>query len=167
MTGPRASSPRWRPGQEGSGEPQGGAPVDRDRERDQRGSISMFVVIFTISVLMLAGLVYDGGLAIAARQRAADIAEEAARAGANAVDIDALRAGEPLRLNEDEACANAADLVRRDGDGSLQGCFVDLADPSVLHVRVHLTVQPVLLALFRFPAFQAEADASSNPLQQE
>ena len=157
MTAARASGPRWRwrPG------------PDRARARDQRGSISMFVVIFTISVLMLAGLVYDGGLAIAARQRAADIAEEAARAGANAVDIDALRAGEPLRLNEAEACANAADLVHRDGDGSLRGCFVDLADPSVLHVRVHVTVQPVLLTLFRFPAFQAEADASSNPLQQE
>src|SRR6266700_550025 len=106
----------------------------------QRGSISMFVVIFTIAVLMLAGLVYDGGLAIAARQRAADIAEEAARAGANAVDVDALRSGASLRLDE--------------------------ANPSVLHVRVHVTVQPVLLALFHFPAFQADADASSNPLQQ-
>jgi hypothetical protein len=158
MTAARGGGPRRPPGHD---RPSG------DRARRQRGSISMFVVIFTISVLMLAGLVYDGGLAIAARQRAADIAEEAARAGANAVNVDALRAGEPLRLDEDQACANADDLVRRDGDGSLQACFVDLADPSVLHVRVHVTVQPVLLALFRFPAFQAVADASSNPLQQE
>ncbi len=132
----------------------------------QRGSISMFVVIFTIAVLMLAGLVYDGGLAIAARQRAADIAEEAARAGANAVDVDALRSGASLRLDEAQACDNAAELVRRDGDGSVSACFVDAANPSVLHVRVHVTVQPVLLALFHFPAFQADADASSNPLQQ-
>ena len=44
---------------------------------------------------------------------------------------------------------------------------MNLADPSVLHVRVHVTVQPVLLSLFRFPAFQAEADATSTPLQQE
>lgn len=136
------------------------------RARDERGSISMFVVIFTISVLLLAGLVYDGGLAIAARQRAADVAEEAARAGANAVDTDALRAGEPLRLDENQACDNARELVRRDGDGSVTGCVVDGLDPSVLHVQVHVTVQPVLLALFHFPAFQATADASSNPLQQ-
>lgn len=134
--------------------------------RGERGSISMFVVIFTIAVLLLAGLVYDGGLAIAARQRAADVAEEAARAGANAVNTDALRAGEPLQLDEDQACANASELVRRDGDGSVTGCFVDGLDPSVLHVQVHVTVQPVLLALFHFPAFQATADASSNPLQQ-
>jgi hypothetical protein len=136
------------------------------RRQRQRGSISMFVVIFTISVLMLAGLVYDGGLAIAARQRAADIAEEAARAGANAVDIDALRGGGPLRLDENQACQNAGELVARDGDGSVSRCFVDGVDPSVLHVQVHVTVQPVLLALFHFPPFQAQADASSNPLQQ-
>jgi Flp pilus assembly protein TadG len=136
------------------------------RARGERGSISMFVVIFTIAVLLLAGLVYDGGLAIAARQRAADIAEEAARAGANAVDTDALREGAPLQLDRGQACANASELVRRDGDGSMTGCDVDLVDPSVLHVQVHVTVQPVLLALFHFPAFQATADASSNPLQQ-
>jgi hypothetical protein len=132
----------------------------------ERGSISMFVVIFTIAVLMLAGLVYDGGLAISARQRAADIAEEAARAGANAVDVDALRSGAPLRLDQGQACDNAAELVRRDGDGRLTGCDVDAVNPSVLHVQVHVTVQPVLLALFHFPAFEADADASSNPLQQ-
>jgi hypothetical protein len=56
--------------------------------------------------------------------------------------------------------------VRRDGDGSVNACFVDAANPSVLHVQVHVTVRPVLLALFHFPAFQADADASSNPLQQ-
>jgi Flp pilus assembly protein TadG len=137
------------------------------RARGERGSISMFVVIFTIAVLLLAGLVYDGGLAIAARQRAADVAEEAARAGANAVDTDALREGAPLQLDPNQACANARELVRRDGDGSVTDCSVDnLADPAAVHVRVHVTVQPVLLALFRFPAFQATADASSNPLQQ-
>jgi Flp pilus assembly protein TadG len=136
------------------------------RARDERGSISMFMVIFTISVLLLAGLVYDGGLAIAARQRAADIAEEAARAGANAVDTDTLREGQPLRLDPNQACANARELVRRDGDGSMTGCDVDGLDPSVLHVQVHVTVQPVLLALFHFSAFEATADASSNPLQQ-
>jgi Flp pilus assembly protein TadG len=137
------------------------------RARGERGSISMFVVIFTIAVLLLAGLVYDGGLAIAARQRAADVAEEAARAAANAVDTDVLREGERLQIDQGQACANASELVHRDGDGSMVGCDVDnLANPAVVHVQVHVTVQPVLLALFHFPAFQATADASSNPLRQ-
>jgi Flp pilus assembly protein TadG len=138
------------------------APRDRDRER---GSLSLFAVIFTLVVLMLAGLVYDGGLAIAARQRAADVAESAARAGANAVDVEAFRARQVLVVDQAEACDNAREVVARDGDGSLQDCWVDPADGQLVHVRVHVTVQPQLLALFRFPPFQAEADAGARPVQ--
>jgi hypothetical protein len=134
----------------------------RDRER---GSLSLFAVIFTLVVLMLAGLVYDGGLAIAARQRAADVAESAARAGANAVDVEAFRARQVLVVDQAEACDNAREVVARDGDGSLQDCWVDPADGQLVHVRVHVTVRPQLLALFRFPPFQAEADAGARPVQ--
>ena len=134
----------------------------RDRER---GSLSLFAVIFTLVVLMLAGLVYDGGLAIAARQRAADVAESAARAGANAVDVEAFRDRQVLVVDQAEACDNAREVVARDGDGSLQDCWVDPADGQLVHVRVHVTVRPQLLALFRFPPFQAEADAGARPVQ--
>jgi hypothetical protein len=134
----------------------------RDRER---GSLSLFAVIFTLVVLMLAGLVYDGGLAIAARQRAADVAESAARAGANAVDVEAFRARQVLVVDQAEACDNAREVVARDGDGPLQDCWVDPADGQLVHVRVHVTVRPQLLALFRFPPFQAEADAGARPVQ--
>ena len=131
----------------------------------ERGSLSLFAVIFTLVVLMLAGLVYDGGLAIAARQRAADVAESAARAGANAVDVEAFRARQVLVVDQAEACDNAREVVARDGDGSLQDCWVDPADGQLVHVRVHVTVRPQLLALFRFPPFQAEADAGARPVQ--
>jgi len=132
----------------------------------ERGSLSLFVVIFALSVLMLAGLVYDGGLAITARQRAADVAEEAARAGANAVDVEALRAGNVLAVDGGQACVNAAEVVRRDGDGSLESCWVDPVGQQDVHVRVHVSVRPTLLALFGFTAFQATSDASASPLQQ-
>ena len=87
-----------------------------------------------------------------------------AEASGNFADV-ALASG--VGLASKTTLGFGCSFVDCDLDGSLQGCFVDLAVPSVLHVRVHVTVQPVLLALFRFPAFQAEADASSNPLQQE
>ncbi|MGH3387587.1 MAG: pilus assembly protein TadG-related protein, partial [Actinomadura sp.] len=41
-----------------------------------RGTVSIFTVIFALFVILLAGLLVDGGLAIHARQRAADIAEQ-------------------------------------------------------------------------------------------
>ncbi len=132
----------------------------------ERGSLSLFVVIFAVSVLMLAGLVYDGGLAITARQRAADVAEAAARHGANAVDVEALRTGNVLAVDQGQACVRAAEVVRRDGDGRLEDCWVDQVNGQDVHVRVHISVRPALLALFGFPPFQATSDASASPLRQ-
>ena len=54
-----------------------------------RGSISVLVVFFTLIALALASLLVDVGNALNARERAADIAEQAARAGAN--DISCRR----------------------------------------------------------------------------
>ena len=60
------------------------------RPRDA-GAATVFVVAFAIVLLVLAGLVVDGGLAINARQQVADDVEQAARAGAEQVDVPTLR----------------------------------------------------------------------------
>ncbi|MFC7104684.1 Tad domain-containing protein [Nonomuraea rubra] len=57
----------------------------------ERGSMSVFTVLFSVVVFLLAGLLVDGGSAINARLRAADVAEQAARAGADELDVDHLR----------------------------------------------------------------------------
>lgn len=57
------------------------------------GSAAIVVVIFTLTVLTLAAFIIDGGLAIASRERAADIAEQAARYAAQDLDEEALRQG--------------------------------------------------------------------------
>ncbi len=57
-----------------------------------RGSISLWVVIFTFTTLALLILVVDGGQAMNAKSRAADIAEQAARAAADDVNVATLRA---------------------------------------------------------------------------
>ena len=50
-------------------------------------------------MFLFAGLVVDGGLALAAKRRAANEAEAEARAGAQAIDITTYRAGGPFVLN--------------------------------------------------------------------
>jgi uncharacterized membrane protein affecting hemolysin expression len=60
------------------------------------GTISVFVVIVTMAMLLAAGLVLDGGRLLAARRKAADIAGNAARAGAQAVDEHELRSGRAI-----------------------------------------------------------------------
>jgi Putative Flp pilus-assembly TadE/G-like len=74
--------------------------------RLEQGSISAFVALLLVAVFALVGLVVDGGSALSARQSAADEAEQAARAGAGELSVDALRSGS-LQLNQSEAVAAA------------------------------------------------------------
>ena len=48
-----------------------------------------------MALFALAGLVLDGGAALTAHGRAADVAQQAARAGADALDGASLRARPP------------------------------------------------------------------------
>jgi Flp pilus assembly protein TadG len=71
---------------------------DRDR-----GSVSVWVVIFAFVALALLVLVVDGGQVMIAKSRAADIAEQAARAAADDINLPSLRAGN-VQIDPD-ACA--------------------------------------------------------------
>src|SRR3546814_18538830 len=59
---------------------------------NERGSVTAFVVIMTSALLAMAGLVIDGGYALAAHRRALNEAEAAVTAGAPAVQLDTLTA---------------------------------------------------------------------------
>ena len=61
--------------------------------RGDRGSITVYTAVFTIVVIFLLGLIVDGGIAMNARERAADIAAQAARAASDDIDLAALRGG--------------------------------------------------------------------------
>jgi Flp pilus assembly protein TadG len=69
-------------------------PRRRDRpatRRGEEGAITVLVLLLSGALLATAGLVWDGGLAISGRQRAADLAEQAARAGADDLNLDTAR----------------------------------------------------------------------------
>lgn len=82
--------------------------------RTERGAASAFVVGITVTLLICAGLVVDGGNALNARMQLADEVEQAARVGAQAIDQDVLRNGGRVSINEGMARARAtAFLVER------------------------------------------------------
>jgi len=62
--------------------------------RRDRGSVSLWVVIFAFVTMVLLTLVVDGGQVMIAKSRAADIAEQAARAAADDIATGALRNGQ-------------------------------------------------------------------------
>ncbi|HET9690075.1 MAG TPA: hypothetical protein VFP61_02910 [Acidimicrobiales bacterium] len=74
---------------------------------DESGMVTAFVAIFTLALLAMAGLVLDGGLTLAAKVRAIDDAQAAARAGAQAIDIPLYRATGQITLDPTQAVADA------------------------------------------------------------
>lgn len=112
------------------------------RFRDERGALSSFVAVIALALLMASGLAVDGGRKVAALREASHLADNAARAGAQAVDLDTLRSSGELRLDPDEAIGRATDYLAGLGhQGQIQ-----VAGETVT-VTVSLTVNPVLLPM--------------------
>lgn len=61
----------------------------------ERGSLTLFAVVLSLALLAMAGLVIDGGSKLTAQRRANNLAEQAARAGAQALDIASVRGDAP------------------------------------------------------------------------
>jgi hypothetical protein len=73
----------------------------------ERGQVSAFVAGAMLALFVTAGLVIDGGYVLAARRRAIDEANGAARAGAQAIAVAEYRASGAYRLDPDAAVAAA------------------------------------------------------------
>ena len=136
-------------------------------ERDE-GSVTIFVVLFLTTAFLLAGLVIDGGLAIDGRGRAADAAEEAARYGADQIDVGHLRdTGVPLIEAGGVPCQLAKSLLSSYGQdvkpADVNPCVVS-ADGTTITVRAQLTVQTVILGVIGFNTFTVSAQAVAHPV---
>lgn len=135
------------------------APAERDR-----GTVAMFTTIFALFVIVLAGLVVDGGLAIHARQRAADIAEEAARAAADEVDMNVLRRTGQARITDaGAACLRADRLVRTYPEVTGRpGCRIEGGRTARVVVRIKVRLQ-LLGIVPGFGDFTLTSAASARP----
>lgn len=99
------------------------------RWRSEEGAATIFVVGIAASLLMLAGLLYDGGRILTARQQAFANADNAARAAAQAVDLDALRSDGAPALDPVAAESAAREYLAAhglDGDVEVTGDRVDV-----------------------------------------
>ena len=133
------------------------------RARGDRGTVAMFTTIFAVFVFALAGLVVDGGLAIHARQRAADIAEQAARAAADDVDVNYLRqTGKARIVASGEPCRRARLLASKyqEVKGAI-GC--DTSGGQSARVAVQIRVKFQLLGALGFPDMTMSSMASAQP----
>ena len=106
---------------------------------DERGSITAFVAVVATALVLVAGMAYDGGQVIRAHNAARTDAERAARAGAQQIDLDHLRATNEPRLDPAAAESAAVEYLERAG---VRGT----ASVSDASVTVTVTaVQPMLI----------------------
>lgn len=79
--------------------------------RDE-GVVTAFVVIFAVVLVFVTGLVLDGGRTLVAYREARNVADSAARAGAQGISEEAIRNHDPQVLDPTLAEQRACDILR-------------------------------------------------------
>ncbi|MFF1514984.1 TadE/TadG family type IV pilus assembly protein [Streptomyces sp. NPDC058305] len=124
----------------------------RTARLDDRGSGAGAVIIFALLFLSLSAFVIDGGMSISKRERAADIAEQAARYAAQDIDLESLYDNQngPAPINSQNCDARVKAFAREMGmsgrDIGSTHCVA--ADADQVEVEVQLTYSPVFTGLF-------------------
>jgi Flp pilus assembly protein TadG len=135
--------------------------------RGDRGTLSLFVVMLVPAVVLMAGLLVDGGIAINAKERAADVAQQAARAGADDLDVANLRQGN-VQLAPDACGVALAFVPKYQGIGAVgNGCFVtngNLEVAPVITVSAKVVVHSQILGLVGLGTFTETASGSASPV---
>ncbi|WP_158257097.1 pilus assembly protein TadG-related protein [Kineococcus xinjiangensis] len=146
----------------------------RRRVGDDRGSIAPVVPLLALVVLLLAGLVIDGSRQLNARARATAYAEEAARAGAAAVNLEVeeleLLPSDVVAERVNRYCLDAAAAgapIRNPGN-----CFQGLEDTKeapvrrlVVVARVETAIPAGLLGIAGVRELAAAGEAKARPYQ--
>ncbi|GAB3469057.1 pilus assembly protein TadG-related protein [Kineococcus endophyticus] len=146
----------------------------RGRLRGDGGSIAPAVPVLALVLLLLAGLVVDAGRQLSARARAVAYAEEAARAGAAAVDLDApdlqLLPEDQVAARVTAYCTAAAAAGAPIADPA--SCFrgtTSVGDPAgrptVVRTHVDLVLPASLLGIVGVHDLRASGDGSARPFE--
>lgn len=102
------------------------------RQHRERGSVTAFVVVLATAFILLAGLIYDAGLAMAAKTSAINEAQQAARTAAEALEPQDLRDG-ALVTNPGQAEADAQTYLTAAGDTGTVQVEGDQITVTVVH----------------------------------
>lgn len=122
------------------------------------GSVTAFIAVLAVALLAVAGLVVDGGRALALHSAAAAAAEQAARAGTAAID--------PSELHRDLVRIDpAAAIERADSALSASGFRgVVQATPDAVQVTVAAQVPTTLLGIVGLHEMTVRASATATVL---
>lgn len=137
---------------------------NRGVRRDE-GAAAVIVLLLAPALFALGGLVLDGGTHLAARQRAAGLAEQAARAGADTLDTSTLRGTGSSRLDATRATHAACRYVRTvEPHATCTATVRDTPTGQQVEVRVRGRTSTVLLGLVGVNTLRTDALGSAQPV---
>lgn len=141
------------------------------RRRDQRGALTPAVIVMALGMLLLGGLVTDGGRQLNAKLAATSTAQEAARAGANMLDQrEQVAVIDPEKATE---AVEAYCTVARENDSRIDVCEVERIGKEenaekityIIQVRVTMKVQAFLFGIIGQNELAVDVTADASPIQ--
>lgn len=134
-------------------------PPRRWQARGDEGSATVLGLFLVVVVLVLAGTLIEAGNAMAARGHAIAVAQQAARAGADKLDLTALREQGVVRVDPAAAQAAATAYLAELGEtGTVT------ATPARVTVTVTVTRPGILVALLGKQAVTVTGTATAAPV---
>lgn len=135
-------------------------PVNRVRRRPADGGrVSVFVAAAMPMMLLFMALMWDASGYLRALHRADNVANEAARAAGQAINIPLAVAGEQIVV--DPAAAETAANAYL-ADAGVTGEVAVSDDGRQVTVAVAVTYEPLFLGQFGFGSFMAEGTADGH-----
>lgn len=122
------------------------------------------IVILLGALIAVSGLVLDGGTALATREKAADLAQEAARAGVDGGSVGQLRdasSGTDAPLNSDAATAAAQAWLTAAGPGVTGTVSVS---GETVTVTAHVTQSTAVLSMFGVNTVSGDSTATATDI---
>lgn len=132
--------------------------VARGRLQDERGAILVAGLLLALSLLIVIGAAVDIGRAFIERRELVSLADGAALSGSQAIDLNALHAGQ-LVLDPSEAQTTALAVLASEPELLAQAS----ASPASVSVQVEREIPTMLLRLVGLPSLTVKAQAFAEP----
>lgn len=130
----------------------------RQRLGDERGAVLVAGLLLSLSLLIVIGAAVDVGRAFIERRVLVSLADEAALSGSQALDIEALHAGQ-LALDPGEAQAAALGVLAGEPELAARAS----AGPGSVSVEVEREIPTLLLRMVGLPSLTIRAQATAEP----
>lgn len=129
---------------------------------DLRGQFLIQFVVLLPMMLLLIGLVLDGGWMYWQYRRADVMVNAAAQSASHAIDINHFRTTNRVRLERGQAAAVASDFIHLNRRGNITFTGIQISPRQIL-VNARAKIPTIFLRLAGIPSFNVRAQGTAYP----